>query len=772
MKKVIYIVFALCFTLSTTAQVSFQRLYDVVQDSTHLLSDGIATNGGGFATLGSNIEIVNQTGIVHRAIFTTYDSKGEIQIAKDIYLADSTRLLGTSELTQLDNGSYIISANLDENDLSNCIVALEGDSAEPIWSRRIADEFQLKISVNEMPNNEVVVGSTNLQEGLSIWLSRINGLDGNDIWAKEFIALDEDSNDVPADLFDLYVSTIDTSIIMTGQSVIAGTDIGFHTTKMDKEGNVEWSTHIQSPTVGLLLQPLGVTEATDTSVYVTGRIVFNDGINVINSLFVAKYDKEGEVSWIKDLNSANNTFSNGNDIVAFGDNLVISMLGTETGLATVSGLIEIDTAGAILNTQVYRDSMTLFNIAGGLSTTSDGGLALFTPRFVAPLALVTDIVKTGTDLTTPCSSPGEGVLEDVAFRTLSLGWFSTDFVDSDTLETDINNVRYYDVPTISPSPEQWCPNELIVDTLDATPSPLPEGVITYEWMGPGVDGAVTPFVVGMEEGEYTVMVTINDKHCYTLCDTVNISRLNEPTVTIVPNFSQFCEDQTINLISNINGVQPLESVLWSTGESEASIIVEEEGTYSLTIVDACMETAVGSTDVVFPEQLESLEVVTLNGEDCENFSATHTAVTNVDNNVETTYTWSNGANTRTIEVTDTATYTVTVSYCGISLEATGMAKLSIEDNDLQWPKVFFPRGEEEINRTFGPINLCNADVTNYTLKIYNRWGNEVFTSDDISSEWNGQHGGSDSATAVYVYVAEYILNGDPVIKKGDVTLLR
>ena len=339
MKKFIYTAFALCFTLTATAQVSFQRLYDVVQDSTHLLSDGIVTNGGGFATLGSNIVVENQVGFIHRAIFTTYDAKGEIQLAKDIYLADSTRLLATSELVQLDNGSFILSANLEENDLSACVVALDGTTAEPLWSRRIADEFQLKVSLGKMPGNELVAGSTNLQEGLSIWLSRINGVDGIDIWAKEFIALDEDSNEVPADLFDLHVSTIDSSIIMTGQSVIGSTTLGYHTTKIDRAGNVVWSTHLQSEPAGLNFQPLGVTEATDTSVYVTGRIAFNDGVTLINSLFVAKYDIEGEVVWVKGLTGSNSTFSNGNDIVALGDNLVVSTLGTETGQATVSGMM-------------------------------------------------------------------------------------------------------------------------------------------------------------------------------------------------------------------------------------------------------------------------------------------------------------------------------------------------------------------------------------------------------------------------------------------------
>ena len=94
-------------------------------------------------------------------------------------------------------------------------------------------------------------------------------------------------------------------------------------------------------------------------------------------------------------------------------------------------------------------------------------------------------------------------------------------------------------------------------------------------------------------------------------------------------------------------------------------------------------------------------------------------------------------------------------------------------NGLQWPNAFFPNGMDELNRNFGPYNPCDLIVSNYSLKIFNRWGNEVFATNDYSIEWDGRHNESESATAVYVYVAEYSLNGvrQPV-KKGDVTLLR
>lgn len=774
MKNFIYFAFAFCLSITATAQVSFQRLYDVVQDSTHLLTDGIATSGGGFATLGSNIAVVGQTGIIHRAIFTTYDGKGEIQLAKDVYLADSTRLLGTSEIIQLDNGSFVMSANLDENDLSNCVFAVDGVSAEPLWSRRIGDETQIKVSLSKFPNDDVLAGSTNVQEGFSIWLSRMNNMDGADVWAKEFTSEDEDGMIVLADLFDTHVSALDSNILMTGQTAISQDNLGYHLTKVDKEGSVIWSTRLVGAPADQNYQPFKVTETADSSIYVVGRIATATSLN----MFLTKFDNQGEIVWCKALTNSTN-FTTGTNIVPLGQNLVVSLQGTNDGLVTESSMMEIDTSGSILNVQVYRDSMAFFNLPfEGLSLTADGGVARFTNHFEQPLEFVSDIVKTGSDLQVSCSASGSGMLNDVSFRSSSLIWMDNDFMDSDTLELDINNANYYDVPTISPSPDQWCPNETIIDTLDATPSPLPEGVITYEWMGPGVDGLTDSFVVGMEEGEYMVTVTINDRQCYTLCDTVNITRLQEPTAEINADFSSFCIDQTVNLISNVNGVEPIESVAWNTGSSDPIINVDAEGTYSITIIDACMESASATIDLVFPEELNSLQIQSEVNEDCENFEATIAAATNVDLDPETTFSWSFDGNvigmSRIIVVNQPGVYTVTVNNCTESLTESIEVRPNADNSNLIFPKVFFPRGMEEENRTFGPVNPCGSEITNYTLKIYNRWGNEVFTSDDVNVEWDGMHGGSESASAVYVWVAEYDLDGVPISEpqKGDVTLLR
>ena len=60
------------------------------------------------------------------------------------------------------------------------------------------------------------------------------------------------------------------------------------------------------------------------------------------------------------------------------------------------------------------------------------------------------------------------------------------------------------------------------------------------------------------------------------------------------------------------------------------------------------------------------------------------------------------------------------------------------------------------------------------LRIYNRWGELVFETNKILLEqWDGTFRGKTLNPDVYVYYIEgYCLNGDPFIKKGNVTIIK
>jgi PKD repeat protein len=72
-------------------------------------------------------------------------------------------------------------------------------------------------------------------------------------------------------------------------------------------------------------------------------------------------------------------------------------------------------------------------------------------------------------------------------------------------------------------------------------------------------------------------------------------------------------------------------------------------------------------------------------------------------------------------------------------------------------------------RIFRPVS---EGVDKYKLEIYNRWGELIFTSEEIDKGWNGFIKGSPVKQDVYVWRATATFtNGQPYVKAGDVTVL-
>lgn len=86
------------------------------------------------------------------------------------------------------------------------------------------------------------------------------------------------------------------------------------------------------------------------------------------------------------------------------------------------------------------------------------------------------------------------------------------------------------------------------------------------------------------------------------------------------------------------------------------------------------------------------------------------------------------------------------------------------------PNAFSPDGDG-INDTFAAVS---DGVEDYIMDVYNRWGEVVFHSENISESWNGEYKGIKSVQDAYVYVisARAIEDGQPTILKGTVSLIR
>lgn len=121
-----------------------------------------------------------------------------------------------------------------------------------------------------------------------------------------------------------------------------------------------------------------------------------------------------------------------------------------------------------------------------------------------------------------------------------------------------------------------------------------------------------------------------------------------------------------------------------------------------------------------------------------------------------------------------AYYTVKLLVTNLSLGCSDSARKTLTVLDfclIDVPTAFTPNNDG-LNDYFQPHNALKAD--NYEFKVYNRWGQLIFQSNNWRDKWDGKINGLLQPTAVYVWMLRYTHRDtkQPVFKKGTVTLIR
>jgi|SRR5690554_4500226 len=89
------------------------------------------------------------------------------------------------------------------------------------------------------------------------------------------------------------------------------------------------------------------------------------------------------------------------------------------------------------------------------------------------------------------------------------------------------------------------------------------------------------------------------------------------------------------------------------------------------------------------------------------------------------------------------------------------------------PNAFTPDGDDK-NNIFSPVMTAGVDPQHYNLKIYNRWGETLFESNNFWVGWDGTYGGKVVKEGVYTWKINFTkLNSSNVItQKGTVVLIK
>lgn len=119
----------------------------------------------------------------------------------------------------------------------------------------------------------------------------------------------------------------------------------------------------------------------------------------------------------------------------------------------------------------------------------------------------------------------------------------------------------------------------------------------------------------------------------------------------------------------------------------------------------------------------------------------------------------------TVTATDTSTSCSVIDSVFVEVEDAGCSK-----RNLFVPNVFTPTGDSN-NDNFRIFFTC--PFQKFNIKIFNRWGEKVFESNDPYFVWNGTYQDSLQTPAVFVYYLEgSFADEKPITNKGSITLIR
>ncbi len=290
--------------------------------------------------------------------------------------------------------------------------------------------------------------------------------------------------------------------------------------------------------------------------------------------------------------------------------------------------------------------------------------------------------------------------------------------------------------------------------------------------------ADSPYASPVNTTDYHVIAKIS-KHCIAASDIV-ISEIPYPTAYTGPDVS-LCYGKTVQLSAVIKG----SSFAWSPVNSlyRANTLTPVAGpesttTYQIVVYDTASKpncpkptTSTVTVKVIPPVNAFAGHDTSIVAGQPLQLNATG----------GTTYQWQpvTGLDNPAIASPvatfapgiTTITYTVKV---GTTDNCYGysnvMVKIYQTGPEIFVPTAFSPNGDG-LNDVLKPI-VAGLKQFNY-FRVYNRWGNLVFSGADPSSGWDGTFAGSKQPSGTYVFMARGIDYNDHVVnRKGTVVLLR
>lgn len=320
------------------------------------------------------------------------------------------------------------------------------------------------------------------------------------------------------------------------------------------------------------------------------------------------------------------------------------------------------------------------------------------------------------------------------------------------------------------------------------------GPYSYSWTpGSGLSSATAQNPTASPTATTIYTVTVDDgctMPFYGVSDTAQITVLPNPVSFIVANDTAGCEAFTVNFtgLSDI-GI----NYTWNFGDGSpaqngqpVTHTYPNAGTYTVSLTTT---SGLGCSSTV-----TNTDYITVYPSPTAAFSYSPTSLTesaplasffNESTPNPLTYAWDfdfpGGGTMDTLQnptyaYTDSGTYTVQLIVINnYGCTDTAYHELTVTPEYIFYaPNAFTPTNHDGVNDTFFPKGI-GIDPNNFKMMIFDRWGNMIYSTEDINKGWDGRANGGDNIAQRDVYVWK-VFTKDPFGGKheyiGRVTLVR
>ena len=248
----------------------------------------------------------------------------------------------------------------------------------------------------------------------------------------------------------------------------------------------------------------------------------------------------------------------------------------------------------------------------------------------------------------------------------------------------------------------------------------------------------------------------------TTSDSITVYIVTPPVVSL-GNDTTICEGSSVEL----NASNPNSTYAWSTGETAAVIFATANQSYWVTADNGGCIASDTMNLTVLPNPPVELEPETT-------FCPEDPNPLMLDAGSGASYLWlPTGETTKTVLVQGPITYTVTVIHAN-GCQATAGISISESCPPLIFIPTAFTPNQDGLNDYFIPFL---AHTVSFEISIFNKWGNRVYSNDNMRNGWDGTYKNHPAPAGIYVYEIRYhptekTQSDEKVVLRGTFLLMR